>query len=98
MELLLLIWLLCGIVSAMIVHSKTDSQGKVAIYFGVGLLLGIFGVLLALAAPNDKSVQAAVAVVSVNHEACPFCREMIVSGAIKCKHCGERLDRTSASH
>lgn len=97
MELLLLVWFLCGIVTAMIMNSKTDSHAKIAFYFVLGLLLGFLGILLALVAPNEKSVQA-VATVSVSQEACPYCRETIMAGAIKCKHCGERLDRTAVAH
>jgi hypothetical protein len=28
---------------------------------------------------------------------CPFCRETIIKGAIKCKHCGEFLDKTRST-
>jgi hypothetical protein len=27
-----------------------------------------------------------------NHISCPYCKEDILSGAIKCKHCGEWLN------
>ncbi|WP_374209923.1 double zinc ribbon domain-containing protein [Pseudarthrobacter raffinosi] len=29
---------------------------------------------------------------------CPFCKEVILAGAVKCKHCGSRLAPDSPSH
>jgi hypothetical protein len=60
-------------------------------YFVLGLVLGIFGIALAAAAPNEKA-QA----LPGPQRTCPFCKEMILADAIKCKHCGERLDEAYA--
>jgi len=93
MEVLLVIWLLCACLAAVIMNSKTDSQAKIALYFVIGLVLGIFGILLAIAAPNEKSASAASGqVVSQAQKACHYCKELILADAIKCRHCGERLE------
>lgn len=82
---------ICAIASAAIMSGKTDSQGKVVLYLLLGLFIGIFGVILAAVAPNEKASPASSP--SQPTRSCPMCREVILADALKCKHCGERIDK-----
>jgi len=64
------LWLLCGIVAAIIGAQK----GEGCVAFIVGILLGPFGVLLALLSPG-------------NQKSCPYCRKMIHEDATICPYC-----------
>jgi len=67
MEIVIIIWILCGIVSAMIANSKGLS---VALWFFVGLVLGIIGVILAAIATKDDPGKFTT---SLNNWVCPRC-------------------------
>jgi len=69
MELLFL-WLLCGIAAAMIGSQK----GEGCAGFMAGVLLGPFGILIALFSKG-------------NRKTCPYCKELIHKDAAVCKHC-----------
>jgi hypothetical protein len=64
------VWLICGIIAAMIGAKKdTGCAG-----FLVGVLLGPFGIVLALVMKGDRV-------------RCPYCRELMHKKATVCPHC-----------
>ena len=73
MELLLL-WILFGIVAAIIGSKK----GAGCAGFILGMLLGPFGIIIALFITGDRKT-------------CPFCRELIHQDATVCSHCQRDL-------
>lgn len=92
MELFVL-WIICGFVTAVIASAK-DRSG-----FGwllIGLLLGIFGVILIACMPSKKPTQIVYAQQAASVDArqtknCPDCGESVLAVANVCKHCGFRF-------
>ena len=77
---LLFLWLLFGIVSAVVASKKGRSGCD---WFALGVLLGPFGFILALVvSPNQKKVDAA-ALKSGTMKKCRFCAELIRREATK---------------
>lgn len=66
----MILWLLCGVIAAVIGAKK--GEGYLA--FIVGLLLGPFGILAAIASKGRR-------------KQCPFCKEYIHRDAIVCPRC-----------
>ena len=75
------IWVLCGIVAAMIGSNK----GAGGAGFLLGVLLGPFGILIALFMRGEQKT-------------CPFCAEIVKPNAILCKHCGHSLEEITCPH
>lgn len=81
---LLVLWILCGVICAVIASNKGRSGGG---WFLLGCLLGPLGIVLALVVGKDEKVVAAAALKAGTAVKCPACAELIKPEANVCKHC-----------
>lgn len=82
---LVIIWIFCAIVSAIIASNKGRSGVG---WFFLGLLLGPFGFAVALLPTIKKDLPD---ILREDLRKCPFCAEMIKPDAIKCRFCGSEV-------
>lgn len=67
----LIIWIVCGILGAVIGSNKgVGCLGAI-----LGFVLGPLGLLIVVVTPDETRVE------------CPFCREKINKAAVVCPHC-----------
>ena len=88
----LLLWIGCGVFSAIIAGSKGRSFGG---WLVLGLIFGVFALLAAGFMPKVEEQNEAQEVPAEPDKAerkCPFCAEMIKAEAIVCKHCGRDVE------
>ena len=89
MEVILIIWVVCGIIAAAIASNKGDSG---CFGFILGILLGPIGVIIALlSSPKQAKLDERV-LKSGKMKKCPACAELVKAEATKCRHCGETLN------
>lgn len=78
------IWIICAIVCAVIASSKNRSGAG---WFFLGLLLGIFGVIIIACLSKVEPTIIGGAGPAVAYRKCPHCAETILAEAKVCKHC-----------
>ena len=89
MEVILIIWVVCGIIAAAIAGGKGRSGCG---GFAIGFLLGPLGIIWALLMKTDQANINNKAVKSGEMKKCPACAELVKAEATKCRHCGETLN------
>lgn len=88
MELLLLIWILCGVAGGMILANKGRSGCG---GFALGFLLGPFGLVIALVMGTDHKELEKRSLEEGDMRKCPSCAELVRVEATKCRFCGSEL-------
>ena len=82
------IWLFCGLISSFVAINKGRSGCG---WFGLGILLGPLGFGLALVAGPNKHALEEHALKAGDVKICPFCADVIPTGAATCPHCGQNV-------
>ena len=84
---LILFWILCGVVAAVIASNKGGSGGM---GFLVGALLGPLGIIISLFMGSEAG-KAERLVADGEMKKCPRCAEAVLPAALVCKHCGHEF-------
>ena len=86
---LILLWVVMGIVVALIANAKGRDPGLWFLYGAAIWPIALVHILVA--APNQQQVEA-LALRRGDSKKCPFCAELIKVEAKKCRFCGSILD------
>ena len=88
MEVLIIIWVVCGLIAGAIAENKGRSGCG---GFAIGVLLGPLGIIWALVMKTDQTKVDDKSLKSGKMKKCPACAELVKAEATKCRHCGEDL-------
>ena len=88
------IWLLSGIVSAVVATNKGRSGCS---WFLLGFLLGPLGLILSFAVSKNQVALEQRLVQRGEMQYCPYCAELVRAEAIKCRYCGESFGGDQSS-
>jgi hypothetical protein len=92
-------WASCSILCSVIANKKGRDEAG---WFLLGVLIGPFAILFALAAREDKQLLENRQLRTGRVRKCPFCAELIKREAVVCRHCGndmpERLNAPTAEN
>lgn len=84
----LIAWAFCGLVTGVITSNKGHPGTG---WFLLGMLLGPFGIILALMMPADRRQLDAQALASGEMRQCSMCAELVRREAVRCRYCGADL-------
>lgn len=90
---ILIIWILFGIVSAIIASGKGHSGCG---WFALGVLLGPLGLILILFLPKNQNELDNKAIEHGEMKKCPQCAELIKAEALKCRYCGLEFNQDNS--
>lgn len=85
---LLIAWAFCGLIAGVIASNKGRPGAG---WLLLGILLGPFGILLALVVPADRRQLDAEALASGAMRKCSMCAELVRREALRCRYCGAEL-------
>ena len=88
MEILLVLWIICGVIGGMILSNKGRSGCG---GFALGFLLGPFGIVIALVMGTDHQELENRSLSGGEMRKCSSCAELVRAEATKCRFCGSDL-------
>lgn len=84
----LVVWAICGIISAIIASNKGRSGTG---WFFIGVLFGPLGIVAALVVSADHQAVKQQKLTEGTHRKCPMCAELVLAEAKICKYCKSEL-------